>query len=133
MLVSLGKRITHLEKAQIKSSQANVMQLRFGEFENRSRRKNLRFRGIPEVKGREMLQQTIQTICLKLATPPSPRSLRLKDYTDLWAPAQIEAIEVPDWLQHIPGLSRQTIKPAETKDLAVPVQRRRGTLGCPPK
>lgn len=74
MLFSLGKHITHLEQIQSHQPiQTNAMQLRYKEFEDRSRCKNLRSRGVPEAVERETLQKIIQAICLQLATPPTPQ------------------------------------------------------------
>lgn len=69
VLDSLGKRIAQIEQIQTHQSlQASIMQLRYEELEDRNRRKNLRFRGVPEAVEKETLEKTIQAICLQVAT-----------------------------------------------------------------
>lgn len=54
------------------------MQLQLEELEDRSRRQNLRFRGIPETIGREALEATVLAVCQKLATPAPSQVLEFE-------------------------------------------------------
>ena len=75
----LEKRVASLEQAQrLQTLQVDSLQLKLEEIEDRSRRRNLRFRGVPESIGKEALQQAIETICRQLMDPPSPQLLEFE-------------------------------------------------------
>lgn len=59
-------------------SMTNGIQLKLEEIEDRSRRKSLRFRGIPETFERKRLQETIHAICLQLTVTPLPQTLEFE-------------------------------------------------------
>lgn len=51
------------------------IQLRLEKIEDRSRRNNLRFRGIPEDIGEEALHMVVRNICQKLGISTAPREV----------------------------------------------------------
>lgn len=88
-MVSLENHVQHLEQVQnAQTSQVSIMQLQLEEFEDRNRRQNFRFRGIPEAIGRDVLETTVLAICQQLAIPPLPRVWNLREFIELWAPLQ---------------------------------------------
>lgn len=73
---SLENRVTQLERAQQKQQeQLAEVQLHAEDLENRSRRQNLRFRGIPEATGQENLTETVRAIMHTLLDEDLPASL----------------------------------------------------------
>lgn len=78
-MTTLEKRVKQLEQVQnLQSVHVTLLQLQMEDFEDRSRRQNLRFRGIPETVGREALQATALAICRQLAIPPPPQELKFE-------------------------------------------------------
>lgn len=78
-LASLENRVAHLEEVQsVHASYASSLQLHLEEFEDRSRRNNLRFRGISEGVGQEALQPVVLSICQQLDIPISPHDLEFE-------------------------------------------------------
>lgn len=73
---SLELRVTQLEKAQQRhQEQLAEVQLHAEDLENRSRRQNLRFRGIPEATGQEDLSATVSAIIHTILDGDLPASL----------------------------------------------------------
>lgn len=73
---ALEKRVSQLEKAQsLQASHVSSLQLHLEQLAVRSRRNNLRLRGIPEDAGQESLQSIVVTICQQLAISEAPQDL----------------------------------------------------------
>lgn len=76
-VASLEAWITELEKEQSsQTSQTSSIQLRLEEYEDRSRRNNLRFRGLPEDIEEESLYRVVLSICQKLGVTTAPKEIK---------------------------------------------------------
>lgn len=72
-VTALESRVQALERANdIHTREAQEMQLHLEEMEDRSRRNNLRLRGIPEATGPEDLQETVTAIFHRILETPPP-------------------------------------------------------------
>lgn len=94
---SLENQVHHLEQLQnAQTSHVSAKQLQLEEFDYRSRRHNLRFRGIQEAKGCDTLQTTVLAICQKLAVPAPPQALEFERiHRSLGPPSDFDGFSPP--------------------------------------
>lgn len=77
-LTTMDKRLAELEAAQRSHMEATIaMQLHMEDLEDRSRRNNVRIKGLPEATGSEDLPETVSAIIAQLLEDSLPANLRV--------------------------------------------------------